>query len=275
MKKRWIISCASMLVGILVMLLLPWEYVLCDCEYYRLVQTPFGGSLTIKDYDRLIQVDSPDCEAAGVVHHSVEKLFNELLSGEGGFWNMYYLAQNHKQPKLSFPGLSKIYVPRLPQGFRSTTPVTFTGMGMLYKFTSADFVGDMSVCEYGNCVNCMRAALSAEKAKKYPKTYNLSQYGKWTVVTDPLGDHYASGMVDGIYCTIRLGTRGDAVLTEELLNQFKVEPYFSSNPTLIAAYWSNIGSLTGAALILSGAALAIGNLVKVRKKRKEQKCALK
>ena len=78
MKKRRIISCALMLVGILVMLLLPWEYVLCDCEYYRLVQTPqtFRASLLRQAYEQPYREaftdDASVVEALGAAVHLVE-----------------------------------------------------------------------------------------------------------------------------------------------------------------------------------------------------------
>ena len=265
-KKRWIIAGVLLLVGIMAMLLLPWEFVLCDCEDYRLAQTPFGGTLTIKKYDQLIQ-DQRDYRSAGVSGNSVDEVVGKLLSGEADR-EMYHIANRNLQKQLAFPGLSMVCTPVIPKDFKRSQEIAFDGIGTSCGFQSQDFFGTISACQNGTCRECLNFKVRKTDAQERSEGDALTQYGQWTVLDNSTGRYYISGKVDGGYCTIELNPKGEAVLTEKLLNQFSMTPYYPKQSRLIAVRVIGIGWLAAAALVLSGTGLTVGNLMKGSKKNR-------
>lgn len=259
--KRRILTIILLCVGVLG-LLLPWKYTLFENEYYRIEQSPAGGTFHLYIYEELREIPW-DNVLFGVDGHNMDEVVAELLSGDVSSNELAFVSF---ASEMEFPGMDRLYVAKLPAGYSASRIIFWSVRDYTCSFKNKEHNASGTIYICVNPEVCARCRYFDEQYKELAdegaaQCYRLINGAK--VIRE--GNRIRLMNADS-GATVHLDIRcnGEPVSDLSLLG-FGAKRYISTHPKVLMIYAIGIGHGLGAVSLLAGIGLYVYPLFKKKK----------
>ena len=264
--KRRVLAIILLCVGI-AGLLLPWKYTLFEDESYRIEQTPTGGIFTVRFYEELHSFPW-DNIMHGVSAFSMEEMVEKLLSGDVTDNALAFISS---APEAKFPGMDKLYAPKMPAGYDTSFLMYWSVDGYYYSINNKEqkVSGDMILCmDPENCWECRYFNRDYQSGSDdgSVKCYRLIDGTK--VIRE--GNRVrAKGHDSGFTVHLKLQCKSQTISDYTLMG-FGAKHYFSTHPKILMIHAIDIGHGVGIVATLTGIGLLTYPLLRKKRMTAEQ-----